>query len=133
MSKLDNVQEIVQRQDIRADMLKMMNTLAEQSKKQLIKNSPRLETEITKIVEVFMKRVQDEIGAIENIMISVMMDSYTDDEVQALVNFYRDPNGASIMKKSPMVALKSHNVGSAWGVAIMDGVVKDLYPELLDG
>ena len=51
----------------------------------------------------------------EELMITLYIDSYTPDEVDAMIKFYSTPVGQSILIKTPGIFQKSMQVGMAWG------------------
>lgn len=56
--------------------------------------------------------------SIMDYFIPVYMEKYTEEELDAMIDFYSSPSGQSIVKKSLPVVIELRKAGAQWGVQI---------------
>ncbi|WP_116105477.1 DUF2059 domain-containing protein [Lewinella sp. IMCC34191] len=75
----------------------------------------------------FMDRLRTEgFKSIEPELVKIYMANYTEEEVDFLIDYHRNPLAQSIMAKMPVVQQQSMQVGQAWGQQIAQEIVERL-------
>lgn len=64
----------------------------------------------------FKKDVNDSMDKLYEQMADIYMETYTKDEIEQMLKFYRSPVGQKISKKAPELMEKSMKAGQVWGM-----------------
>lgn len=74
--------------------------------------------------EAFMARTDPD--DLNRMVVPIYERHFTDQEIDAMIDFYRSPLGRSIISKMPVVVQESMAVGQTWGRRLAEEVLRDL-------
>lgn len=72
----------------------------------------------------FSKEINPE-GLID-LLVPIYAKHYTDEEIAALLKFYKSPIGQKVIEKMPLITQDSYQAGTQWGKAIGEKVISRL-------
>jgi uncharacterized protein len=79
----------------------------------------------------FFERMAAEINmnTLVEMIVPVYQKHYTEDELRAVIGFYKTPNGKKMLEKSPLVLQESMEIGQKWGREIAEKVMDRMEKE----
>jgi uncharacterized protein len=79
----------------------------------------------------FFERMAAEINmnTLVEMIVPVYQKHYTEDELRAVIGFYKTPNGKKMLEKSPLVMQESMEIGQKWGREIAEKVMDRMEKE----
>ena len=116
-SKAERIQELMELTGAGDRALQMMNAMIGRMK-ELVPDVPATWW------DRFTAKV--DIHELESLLVSVYDKHLTDEEIDAMLEFYRTPVGRSIISKMPAVMEESMAVGEKWGRGIAEEILRDL-------
>jgi len=86
------------------------------------------QAQFTDVPAEFWEKMKAEINADEivNLCIPVYAKFYTEDEIVALLQFYKTPIGQKVIQVTPQLMQESMQVGRAWGQKLTEKIVHEL-------
>lgn len=72
----------------------------------------------------FIARV--DVDELEDLIVPIYEKHFTDEELDAMLEFYQTPAGRSMLSKMPAVMQESIAVGQEWGQRLAEEIVRDL-------
>jgi hypothetical protein len=65
-------------------------------------------------------------GDLNKLVVPIYERYFSDEEIGAMLDFYRTPEGQSILSKLPVVMQESMAAGQAWGQELAEDVLREL-------
>ena len=80
------------------------------------------------IPEEFWEGVLDKMDAegLIELVLPVYVEHFTEEELSAILDFYRSPTGQSLLRKMPVIMQESMTLGEQWGQEIAHQVLEEL-------
>lgn len=105
------------------DVMKMLeisgsNAQVDVAKKQIIKMIPADKQ------DAFLVEFNASLPALYDKLVAVYMETYTREDVQAMIKFYESPVGKKMGAKAGEIAEKSQAAGAEWGAALQPMLMK---------
>lgn len=74
--------------------------------------------------EAFKKEINASLEDLYNQLVVVYMESYTEEEVNKMLEFYHSPIGQKMVGEMPVIAEKSMKIGQEWGMKLQPLMAK---------
>ncbi|MCF4102621.1 DUF2059 domain-containing protein [Gillisia sp. M10.2A] len=74
--------------------------------------------------EAFKAEVKSSMGDLYEQLAAVYMESYTEEDVDAILAFYNTPVGKKMISEIPTISEKSMAIGQAWGMKLQPLMAK---------
>ena len=100
----------------------ILPTMAQQAKAELIRNRPDKEAEITVLVDEVAISLAGRRGDLENEIVQIFSRIYTEDELNAIADFYETEAGRKFLEQTPVMLREIERASQVWS----NGVQRDL-------
>lgn len=74
--------------------------------------------------EAFKAEVEESLKGLYNDIADIYMESYTEEDVDAILEFYRSPVGQKMLEETPKIMEKSMQLGQQWGMQLQPLIAK---------
>lgn len=74
--------------------------------------------------EAFKKDIKASMGELYDKLAVVYMESYTEEDVDAILAFYNSPVGKKMISETPEITQKSMQIGQMWGMQLQPLMAK---------
>lgn len=74
--------------------------------------------------DAFKKDIKASMGELYDKLAAVYMESYTEEDVDAILAFYDSPVGKKVIAETPEITQKSMQIGQMWGMQLQPLIAK---------
>lgn len=109
----------------------ILPTVAEQTKTVFLRTNPALAADIEEATTEVAIRMAQQRPALDRTVQEIWARRFTNEELQAIIDFYRSPAGSKLAKIGPDIVMLSAGAARQWGDRLSSEMITEVRAEML--